>query len=372
MRTLKILLRKEFQQLFRNKLILAITTIIPIMQFLILPLAANFEIKSMNIVVVDHDHSTYSRQLLSKITGSGYFRLIDYSNNYNSAYKFIESDEADVILETPAGFEKNLIRQGKQSLLIAINAINSIKAGLGATYLNSIIADFNQDILLELIPASNKVQSARLEIVQLDWFNPNRNYQLSLIPGILAMLVTMVGSFLTALNIVKEKELGTIEQINVSPIKKRDFILAKLIPFWILANVVFTIGLILSYLIYDIVPQGNILVLYIFIAVYLSAVLGFGLLVSTYCHTQQQAMFIMFFFLMIFLLLGGLFTPIDSMPRLAQWFTKLNPVAYLIDVIRMVMLKGSGLKDILPQLGAIAVMAIVLNGWAVFNYKKTT
>jgi ABC-2 type transport system permease protein len=371
MRTLKILLRKEFQQIFRNKLILAITTIIPIMQFLILPLAANFEIKSMNIVVVDHDHSTYSRQLLSKITGSGYFRLIDYNNNYNSAYKFIETDDADVILEIPSGFEKNLVRQGKQSLLIAINAINSIKAGLGATYLNSIIADFNQDILLELIPANN-AQVGGLEIVQLDWFNPNRNYQLSLIPGILAMLVTMVGSFLTALNIVKEKELGTIEQINVSPIKKRDFILAKLIPFWILANVVFTIGLILSYLIYDIVPRGNLLVLYVFIAVYLLAVLGFGLLVSTYCQTQQQAMFIMFFFIMIFLLLGGLFTPIDSMPRLAQWFTKLNPVAYLIEVIRMVMLKGSGLKDILPQLGSIALMAIILNGWAVFNYKKTT
>ena len=372
MRTLKILLQKEFRQIFRNKIILMITTVIPIMQFLILPLAAKFEIKNINLVMVDHDHSPYSRELLSKVTSSGYFRLIDYNNTYNAAYKYIEADAADVILEIPAGFEKNLIRTGSQKILIAINAINGTKANLGGSYLNTIIADFNKDILVQLVPSSKNINQAGIEVIPLDWFNPNRNYQLSLIPGILAMLVTMVGGFLTALNIVKEKEIGTIEQINVSPIKKRDFILAKLIPFWILANVIFTIGLILSYFIYHIVPQGNILVLYSFIAIYLLAVLGFGLLVSTYCQTQQQAMFIMFFFMMIFLLLGGLFTPIDSMPTWAQWLTKLNPVAYLIEVIRMVMLKGSGLKNILPQLGAIILMAVFLNLWAVLNYKKTT
>jgi len=372
MRTLKILLQKEFRQIFRNKIILIITTVMPIMQFLILPLAAKFEIKNINLVMVDHDHSAYSRELLSKVTSSGYFRLIDYSNTYNEAYKYIEAGAADVILEIPVGFEKNLIRTGSQKILIAINAINGTKANLGGSYLNTIIADFNKDILVQLVPSSKNINQAGIEVIPLDWFNPNRNYQLSLIPGILAMLVTMVGGFLTALNIVKEKEIGTIEQINVSPIKKRDFILAKLIPFWILANVIFTIGLILSYFIYHIVPKGNILVLYSFIAVYLLAVLGFGLLVSTYCKTQQQAMFIMFFFMMIFLLLGGLFTPIDSMPTWAQWLTKLNPVAYLIEVIRMVMLKGSGLKNILPQLGAIILMAVVLNLWAVLNYKKTT
>ena len=370
MSTLKILLQKEFRQIFRNKIILAITILVPIMQFLILPLAAKYEIKNVNLVIVDHDHSTYSRQLISKITGSRYFRLVDCNSTYNEAYKYIETDKADMILEIPAGFEKNLIREGVQKIFIAVNAINGTKAGLGGSYLNSIIADFNKDILVELSPSFKN--DAGIEIVPLDWFNPTRNYQLSLIPGILAMLVTMVGGFLTALNIVKEKEIGTIEQINVSPIKKRDFILAKLIPFWILANVVFTIGLILCYLVYDIQSHGNILVLYAFIAVYLLAVLGFGLLVSTYCETQQQAMFIMFFFMMIFLLLGGLFTPIESMPKWAQWLTKLNPVAYLIEVIRMVMLKGSGLKNILPELGSICLMAIVLNSWAILNYKKTS
>lgn len=370
MRTLKILLQKEFRQIFRNKIILRITLVMPIMQFIILPLAANFEIKNINLVVVDHDHSVDSRRLLSDITSSGYFRLVAYDNTFDEAYKYIETDKTDVILEIPADFERNLVRTGSQQIFIAFNAINGTKAGLGAGYLRTIITNYNKHILVKLAPSMQTSDGAGINVVPLDWFNPQRNYQLSLIPGILGMLVTLVGGFLTALNIVKEKEIGTIEQINVSPIRKRDFILAKLIPFWILANVIFTLGLILSYFLYHIVPQGNLLVLYAFVAIYLLAILGFGLLVSTYSETQQQAMFIMFFFIMIFLLLAGLFTPIESMPHWAQIITKFNPVAYLVDVIRMVILKGSGFKDILPQAEVIGLMAIVLNVWAVLNYKK--
>jgi ABC-2 type transport system permease protein len=193
-----------------------------------------------------------------------------------------------------------------------------------------------------------------------------------MVPGILAILVTMIGGFLSCLNIVKEKEVGTIEQINVTPIKKHHFILGKLIPFWILGNVVFTIGLIISWLLYGIVPLGSLMLLYGFVGIYLLCVLGFGLLISTFCETQQQAMFIMFFFMMIFILLGGLFTSIDSMPGWAQVVTKLNPVSYLISVMRMIILKGSNLSDITWHLVTTLVFAFVLNGWAVMNYRKTS
>jgi ABC-2 type transport system permease protein len=192
-----------------------------------------------------------------------------------------------------------------------------------------------------------------------------------MVPGILAILVTMIGGFLTALNIVKEKEVGTIEQINVTPIKKYQFILGKMIPFWILGNVVFTLGLAVSWIVYGIAPVGSLVLLYGFIAVYLLAISGFGLLISTFCETQQQAMFIMFFFMMIFILMGGLFTSIDSMPDWAKIVAKFNPVAYLIEVMRMIILKGSGFRDIAKQLGIISLFAIVLNSWAVLNYKKT-
>jgi ABC-2 type transport system permease protein len=368
MRILSILLKKEFRQIFRDTAILRIAIIMPIMQFLILPQAASYEIKNINLVVVDHDHSSYSRQMISQIVGSGYFRLVANADSYRDAYTYIETDRADLLLEIPAHFERDLIREGNQKLLLAVNAINGTKAGLGGNYMGRILADFNRDIQLELLPGN---AAAGIDIATTAWFNSDYNYKLFLIPGILAILLTMIGGFLAALNIVREKEIGTIEQINVSPVSKRDFILGKLIPFWILGVVVFTNGLILGYLIYDIVPQGNLLLLYFFVAVYLFAILGFGLLVSTFCDTQQQAMLIMFFFMMVFTLMSGLFTPIESMPEWAQWITHLNPVKYLIQVVRMVMLKGSSLPDMLPQLGAIAGMAVVLNGWAVWNYRKT-
>jgi ABC-2 type transport system permease protein len=370
MRTLGVLIRKEFKQIFRNKAILALTLMMPIMQFLILPLAANFEFKNINLAIVDNDRSALSAGLISQITGSGYFRLIAYGSSYEKSYSLVETDKVDLILEIPNNFERALLRENSQQVFVAVNAINGTKAVVGGNYLNGIIADFNKDVILKFSPDINL--NTGLEITSSTWFNPKLNYKISLIPGILALLVTIVGGFLAALNIVKEKEVGTIEQINVTPIRKRDFILGKMIPFWILGNVVFTVGLILGYFVYDIVPQGSLLVLYAFIGVYLLAVLGFGLLVSTISNTQQEVMFIQFFFIMIFILMGGLFTSVDSMPDWAQVITQFNPVRYMIKVMQMVMLKGSGFAEIRMDLAIVALMAVVLNTAAIINYRKTS
>ena len=372
MRTIRFLLQKEFRQIFRNKIILAMIMVMPAIQLMILPLAADYEVKNINIAIVDHDRSPYSQKLVSTITASGYFKLTGYNDSFKQAFHQIESDKADLILEIPAEFEKNLIREGEEKMFVAVNAINGVKANLGGSYLSSIIKTYNKDIRLDLVPAARFSQNPSIEVASANWFNNLLNYRVFMVPGILAILVTMIGGFLACLNIVKEKEVGTIEQINVTPIKKHHFILGKLIPFWILGNVVFTIGLLISWLIYGIVPLGNLLVLYGFIGVYLLSVLGLGLLVSTFCETQQQAMFIMFFFMMVFILMGGLFTSIDSMPEWAQAISRLNPVSYLISVMRMVILKGSGMRDILWHLGITLVFAIVLNAWAIINYKKTT
>lgn len=372
MRTIKFLLQKEFKQIFRNRSILVIIMVMPVMQLLILPLAANYEVKNINLSVVDHDHSSFSKKLISKITASGYFKLQSYNASFKDAFQLIESDKSDLILEIPEGFERDLVRENHQKLFIAVNAINGTKANLGGAYLTQIIRIYNEAIPVKWLPEAALTQSSIIEITSSNWFNPFLNYDLYMVPGILAILVTMVGGFLTALNIVKEKEVGTIEQINVTPIKKQYFILGKLIPFWILGNVVFSIGLIIARLVYGIIPLGNLLVLYGFIWLFLLAVLGFGLLVSTYSNTQQQAMLIMFFFMMIFILMGGLFTPIESMPNWAKVIARFNPLSYMIDVMRMVILKGSGWKEILPQLWKIALFAIVLNTWAILNYRKTS
>ena len=194
-----------------------------------------------------------------------------------------------------------------------------------------------------------------------------------MVPAILVILVTMIGAYMCSLNIVKEKEIGTIEQINVTPIKKHVYVLGKLIPFWIIGMGVFSIGFfVISWGVYGIVPIGNILLLYGYLALYLVALLGFGLLVSTYAENQQQAMSVAFFFVMIFILMSGLFTPIESMPEWAKWIAKGNPVTYFIEVMRMVVLKGSGYRHIQNHFLIMIGFAVVLNFWAIANYRKTS
>lgn len=373
MRTLKFLLQKEFRQIRRNRTLLPMIFVLPLVQLLILPLAADYEVKNISISIVDHDHSSYSQKLISKITASGYFKLASYGSSYSSAFKELEKDKSDLILEIPAAFERNIIRENAQKLFIAVNAINGVKANLGGAYLNQIIVDYNKEIRLEWIQASRYNSSQTIEIVSSNWFNPFMNYRFFMVPGILVVLVTMVCSYMCALNIVKEKEVGTIEQINVTPIKKYQFILGKLIPFWIIGMFVFSVGLfIVARLIYGIIPVGSILLLYGFLAVYLVALLGLGLLISTYSETQQQAMSVAFFFIMIFLLMSGLFTPIDSMPGWAKVIAGCNPVTYFIEVTRMIVLKGSGLNDVKYHFLIIIVFAIIFNTWAILNYKKTS
>lgn len=370
MRTILFLLEKEFRQIFRNKTLLPLIFAVPVVQLLILPLAADYQVKNINLAIVNHDNSAFARELITKVTASGYFQLATLERNYADALDYIESDRADVVLEIPRDFEKNLIAENHATLFMAVNAINGVKAGLGASYLGAIILDFNQQVTLSTIMENGTGQPSGIEVIPVNWYNPLMRYDLFMVPGILAILVTMIGGYLSSLNIVKEKETGTIEQINVTPIRKHHFIIGKLIPFWILGIVVFTLGLLVEWIVYGIVPAGNVALLYGFLGLYLLPVLGLGLLISTYTETQQQAMFISFFFVMIFILMSGLFTPIESMPPWAQVISKLNPVTYFIDVMRMVVLKGSGVRHILPHAAAIVVFAVILNTWAVVNYRK--
>ncbi|MDR3697398.1 ABC transporter permease [Mucilaginibacter sp.] len=372
MRMLKFLLQKELKQIFRDPGIIRVLFIMPMVQLLILPLAADYEIKNINLGVVDQDHTEYSRILTNKIIASGYFKLKDYSPTFNQGLKAIELDKTDLILEIPPHFERDLVKDNQATLFVAVNAINGVKAGLGGAYVQQIIQGYNQDVRMQWIQAPRYNPQPTIDVTYSDWYNPHMNYRVFMVPGILVMLVTMIGSSFAANNIVREKEMGTIEQINVSPIKKYQFILGKLIPFWMLALSVLTIGLIIARVVYGIVPLGSYFTIYIFASIYLLAVLGLGLLLSTYAQTQQQSMLVSFFVTMIFNLLSGLYTPIESMPAWAQWVTKFNPVSYFIEVMRMVMLKGSGLMDIRFHIVAILGFALFFNGWAVLNYRKRT
>ncbi|AZA83707.1 ABC transporter permease [Chryseobacterium lactis] len=374
MKTMRFILKKEFRQIFRDKIILAMMFVMPTVQLIIMPLAANFEVKNINIVYIDHDHSSYSQKLIYKIISSGYFKLAGGPNSYKEGLKMIEEGTADVVLEISPGFERNLVREGSQKINLSVDAINGTKSSVGGSYLLSVLADFNTnlDVNIKSPNGTVTVRPAKINIENSNWYNPRAEYKYYMVPGILVLLLTLIGGFITALNIVKEKEIGTIEQINVTPIKKWQFILGKLIPFWIVGMTVFTIGLIVMYVIYGIFPEGSLLTLYTFAAVYLIALLGLGLLISTFADTQLQAMFIAFFFMMIFMLMSGFFTNTESMPDWAIIMSNFTPVTHFIKVVRLIVLKGSRFSEVKNEFFYLIGFAVVLNGLAIFNYRKTS
>jgi ABC-2 type transport system permease protein len=371
MRTLQFLLQKEFIQIFRDPAILRLIFMMPIMQLVVLPFAADYEVKNINLGVVDNDHSSYSRRVIEKMTASGYFRLTDYAPSFTEGVSAIEHDKSDLVMVIPANFERDLVRENSAKIQLAVNAVNGVKGGLAGAYAANIIRDVNADIRLDwFTPAKINPSLLSIEITPSYWYNPNMNYKLFMVPGILVILVTMVGAFLSALNIVREKEIGTIEQLNVTPIAKWQFLTGKLVPFWVLGLFVLSLGLGMARLVFGIVPVGSYFLILAYASVYLLAFLGWGLLISTFVDTQQQAMFISFFFMMIFIMLGGLFTSIDSMPDWAKMVARFNPVSYFVEVIRMIVLKGSGFEDIKEQFVKMFGFAVVFNSLAVWNYRK--
>jgi len=373
MKTLLFLLEKEFRQILRNKGIVRMLIIAPVIQLILLPLAADYSVKNISIAVVDNDHSTASQRLIGKITSSGYFKLAGYTGSYKTALSMVEQDKADLVLQIPAHFERDLVRENAQKLYIAINAIEGTKANLGGAYLSSIIQDYNQEIRQDWhTSATVSVQDApQISMASSNWYNPFMNFHLYIVPAILVILVTAMASMQTAFNIVQEKESGTIEQINVTPIKKYIFITGKMIPFLVLGIIIFTLGLLVGWIFYGIVPVGNLWVIYISLIDYLFAMLGLGLLLATYSATQMQAMSLSFFFINIFNMMSGAFTAVDSMPGWAQAIVQTFPPSHFIKIMRMVVLKGSGLSDITYGLAAMFVIGVVLNTWAILNYRKT-
>lgn len=372
MRILFYIIQKEFLQIFRNKAILPILTVIPIVQLILLSYAASNEIKNVNITIVDQDRSGYSRLLVSKIQSSDRFTIVNAPIALKEADKDLQSSEADIVLTIPSFFEKDFLKERRADLQVLVNAINGQEATIGATYLSSIIQSFNKDIFSDAAPrfAVNKDRLPGIDITQSNWYNPELDYKVFMVPGILGVLVTIIVLILTAMNIVREREIGTIEQINVSPINNWQFILGKMLPFLVIGLVDLSVGLTAGKLIFDIPMVGNLGLVFLYCLVNVTAVLGMGLLISNFADTQQQAMFIAWFFMMIFILMSGLFTPIESMPQWAQWMTVPNPMTHFVSVMRQVLLKGSGFYDVQYQFVVTGILAVIFNALAVWSYSK--
>ena len=348
---IKYLLQKEFLQIRRNSFMPKIIFIFPIMVMCVMPWVMNQEVKNIRVDVVDMDLTTQSQQLVHQIEASNYFIFNGQKSTYQEAMKDIETSKADIILE---------IRDGQY--LIAANAVNGTKGSIGSSYLSQIVT-------ANVMPTVSSIQSKANTLLL---YNKGQNYKVFMIPALMGILMMMLCGFLPALNIVGEKEKGTIEQINVTPVSKWSFILAKLIPYWIIGLLVLTVCLVLSWLVYGITCQGPLLLVYllaILLALFFSS---FGLIVSNYSDTMQQAMLVMWFFVVCLMLLSGLFTPVRSMPDWAYLITYINPMHYFADAIRTVFVRGGGLQAIAHQVLALFCIASVMAVWAVQSYKKNS
>uniref|UniRef100_A0AB33J8G9 Transport permease protein n=1 Tax=Prevotella sp. GTC17254 TaxID=3236794 RepID=A0AB33J8G9_9BACT len=361
---LKYLIRKEFIQMRRNSFLPRLIVMFPIVIMCVIPWVASMEVRDVAVRVVDHDHSQQSVQLIHRIEASRYFSFQGISASYTEALQEVEKGRADAIVEIPRFYARD-IAQGKiPQVLIAANAVNGMKGSLGASYLGRIV--------VQSLPARAGMPTVKGGIVTKNLYNPHQDYKVFMIPALMAMIMIMICGFVPALNIVGEKEAGTIEQINVTPVSKFDFIMAKLIPFWLIGMVDLTVCLLISWLLYGLVPAGNVLLIYL-LAVLLAVVFSsIGLIVSNYSDTMQQAMLVMWFILMCMMLLSGLFTPTRSMPDWAQGMVIFIPVHYFIDGMRAVFVHGAGFTGIATQLSALFIFALLTGVWAVVSYRKNS
>jgi ABC-2 type transport system permease protein len=364
------MIEKEFKQLFRNTVLLRMMLAAPVFQLLLLSYAANFEVKNLNIVVVDQDHTPYAQRLVSKFRYIDNFHFLGYAPALKLANRELLTGRADLILLIPPHFERDLGKVNRASVQLLVSAIDGTKAGIGSGYAQRIIRDFNTDIQAETVGLV-LAGSARLDVENQYWYNPRLEYKTFMVPGILFELLLLIGGMIAALNIVREKEIGTQEQLNVTPIKKYEFILGKLTPFVLIGLVQFTLGMLVAVFFFRIPIEGSIPLLYGFAFLFLLLCVGLGLLISAISDTQQQAMFAVFFCLVLFILLSGLFSSTDDMPQWAQYLNLVNPLKYIIEVGRNVILKGSTFRDMQTQFYALLAMAITLIGLASWRYRKT-
>ena len=344
---IKNLLQKEFLQIRRNAFLPRLIVIFPIVIMCIMPWVMQMEVKNVVVDVVDIDHTVESQRLIQQIAASNYFIFGGQKATYAEAIKDIEKGRADVILE---------IRDGKY--LIAANAVNGTKGAMGSAYLSQIVTSDYSSLTSHFSP--------------LVLYNKGKDYKLFMIPALFAIVMMLMTGFLPTLNIVGEKESGTIEQINVTPVSKWSFILAKLIPYWLIALFIITVCLLLAWIVYGITPAGPVWLVYVLAMLLALFFSSFGLIISNYSDTMQQAMFVMWFFVVSIMLLSGLFTPTRSMPEWAYLTTYINPMHYFIEAIRTVFIRGGGLHETAHQVLALAGIGTLMGCWAVQSYKKNS
>ncbi len=382
LRSLRVLLTKEFLQIRRDAVILRMLLVMPLLQLLVLANAATFEIRASDLWVVDQDRTPAARALVDRFTATTRFSVAGYSIDSRAGDDAMLRGAADALLVIPPAFERDVVRDRAATVQLVLNAVNGSQAGLIQSYASEIVVRYSAELGRTRLPLRRAVGTGSepapvrgqpvIDIRTRARYNTSLDYQRFMVPGILVQLITLIGTLMTALNIVREKEAGTLDQLNVTPIRPAVFIAAKLLPLWIIGLVEFAGGLVIARVIFNVPIEGSVLLLLVGAAIYLLAALGLGLWVSTVSDTQQQALFVTFSLMMVYLLMSGLFTPVRAMPGWVQGVAQLNPMMHFISMVRAVLLKGAGLAEVWRQLLALGLLGTAMLGLAVSQYRKRT
>lgn len=378
MRTIRFLLRKEFRQIVRDTTMLRMLLVIPIIQLLVLSSAATFEVREGRLWVVDQDQSPTSRGLLSRVEGSGRFLITGSSLSMEPANRALLERGASIILQIPPGFGRDVARSGEGRVQLILDAEDGAAAGILQSYLGRIVQRYAAELsaggstYAGELSAGGSFPAGRVTVQAQGWYNPELRYYDYMVPGILVVLVTIIAMSIASMNIVREKEIGTLEQLSVTPVTKGQFIASKLLPFWVIALVDLALGIAVARWVFGIPIEGSLFVVGVSAVAYLFVALGIGLWISTVVETQQQAMFIAFSVNMVYLLMSGLFTPFTSMPEWAQVVGQLSPVKHFIEIMRAVLVRGAGFEAVALPLGVLVVYGLVVFGLSIRQFSKTT
>ena len=383
MSVLRTLIIKELRQFRRNPFLPKLVVGFPLAIVLILPWIANMDVKGVSVGIVDADRSDVSRRITSHVEASEYLRLHDLYADYPSALADLEDGHIDAILEIPNGFGHSLHATPKR-LSIWANGVNAMKGSLGSQYLMQTVM---RALPTESAPAqpsfeNSEIVNCELSIVNcelsiinsqfsiVNYYNPTMDYKHFMIPALMIMLMVMVGGFLPALNLVSEKELGTIEQINVTPVSRLTFTLSKLIPFWVICLLELALCMTLALLVYGLPVAGSVGAIFLAALLFIIVMSSIGVIIANLSDTMQQTMFLMLFVVLSFILLSGLMTPVESMPLWAQHFTRLLPPTYMVEIMRAVYLRGTTVAELSGSYLALAAFALTFATLASFTYRK--
>jgi ABC-2 type transport system permease protein len=370
---IKHMIRKEFIQVLRDPRMRSVIFILPIVQLLILGNAMNTDVKDVQTAILDQDNTPASRKLIDDFRASPYFKEVVRLESEDQISGVLDREEAQLVLHINRGFQEDL-EAGKLAPVQAIlDGTDSNTTGIVLGYSRGIINRYNRDVVQARV---SRVVGRAAGVPGVDlrtraWFNENLESSNYFVPGIMAILVTIVTLILTSMAVVREKEVGTMEQLIVTPITPMEFILGKTLPFGVIGMIDVTVVTIAAMVGFSVPLRGNLLVLFAGSGLYLLSAMGVGLLISTVSETQQQAMMGTFFFMLPSVLLSGLMFPIENMPVFVQWLTVVNPMRYYLVIIRFVFQKGAGFELLLPQMGALLVMGVVMTLLATKRFRKT-